>query len=170
LRLMIVGAIMLGTVLFLRGGLLGAAEQLRVWRAKRTSERRALSDSRGGEFMPEEATDIRDKQSIFVRRFDGWQRAELKQLISDDLIEEHRRSMGARRSDALERVLAYFRRAAVADKYAILAVKPFAEYRIVALSGRRGVPPRAADDRVYTTPDEALHAVFLKRVQDLLES
>jgi branched-chain amino acid transport system permease protein len=170
LRLMIVGAIMLGTVLFLRGGLLGAAEQLRVWRAKRTSERRALGNGRGGELMPEEATEIRDKQTIFLRRFDGWQRAEVKRLITDDLIEEHRTTAGGRRSDALERVLAYFRRAAVADKYAILAVRPFAEYRIVALSGRRGVPPRAADDRVYATPDEAQHAVFLKRVQDLLES
>jgi len=169
-RLMIVGAIMLGTVLFLRGGLLGAAEQFAVWRAKRTSERRALGDSRGGETMPEEATAIRDKQAIFLRRFDGWQRAELKQLVTDELIEEHRRTAGARRSDALERVLAYFRRAAAADKYAILAVRPFAEYRLVALSGRRGVPPRAVDDRVYATPDEALHAVFLKRVQDLLES
>jgi len=170
LRLMIVGAIMLGTVLFLRGGLLGAAAQLETWRAKRASERRALVRVSGGEVMPEEASDIRDKQSIFLRRFDGWQRAELKALVTDELIEEHKRSIGGRRSDALERVLAYFRRAAVADKYAILAVKPFAEYRIVALSGRRGVPPRAADDRVYATPEEALHAVFLKRVQDLMES
>jgi branched-chain amino acid transport system permease protein len=120
--------------------------------------------------MPEEAADIRDKQTLYLRRFDAWQRAELKALISDALIEEHRRTIGQRRSDALERVLAYFRRASVVDKYAILAVKPFAEYRVVAMSGRRGVPPRAADDRVYATPDEALHAVFLKRVQDLMES
>lgn len=169
-RLMIVGLIMLGTVLFLRGGLMGIPAQFRAWRAKRTSERRAYGRGTGGEFMPEEATDIRDKQTIFLRRFDGWQRGELKQLISDELIEEHRRTNGQRRSDALERVLAYFRRAATADKYAILAVRPFAEYRLVALSGRRGVPPRAVDDRVYTTPEDALHAVFLKRVQDLMES
>ena len=50
------------------------------------------------------------------------------------------------------------------------AVKPFAEYRIVALSGRRGVPPRAVDDQVFTSPEAALHGVFLKRVQDLMES
>ncbi len=120
--------------------------------------------------MPEEAIEIRDKQAIFMRRFDGWQREELKRLITDELIEEHRRTIGQRRGDALERVLVYFRRGAVADKYAILAIKPFAEYRLVAMSGRRGVPPRAVDDRVYTTPDDALHAVFVKRVQDLMES
>jgi branched-chain amino acid transport system permease protein len=170
LRLILVGLIMLGTVLFLRGGLMGIPAQYQAWRATRTSERRALGRRTGGEFMPEEAADIRDKQTLYLRRFDAWQRAELKALISDALIEEHRRTIGQRRSDALERVLAYFRRASVVDKYAILAVKPFAEYRVVAMSGRRGVPPRAADDRVYATPDEALHAVFLKRVQDLMES
>ena len=120
--------------------------------------------------MPEEATEIADKQAIFLRRFDAALRAELKRLISDDLIEEHRTTFGKRRSDALERVLTYFRSAPVADKYAVLAVKPFAEYRIVALSGRRGVPPRAVDDQVFTSPEAALHGVFLKRVQDLTES
>lgn len=169
-RLMIVGGIMLGTVLFLRGGLLGSVAQFNNWRDKRTSERRGLRNGIGGEVMPEDAIDIRDKQTIFLRRFDGWQKAELKALITDALIDEHRTTNGKRRSDALERVLTYFRRAAIADKYAVLAVKPFAEYRLVALSGRRGVPPRAVDDRAYATPEEALHAVFVKRVQDLLES
>ena len=120
--------------------------------------------------MPEEAAEIADKQAIYLRRFDARLRADLKRSITDALIEEHRATFGKRRSDALERVLTYFRGAAVADKYAVLAVKPFAEYRIVALSGRRGVPPRAVDDQVFTTPDDALHGVFLKRVQDLMES
>ena len=120
--------------------------------------------------MPDEAMEIADKQSIVARRFDARLRAELKALITDALIEEHRTSASKRRSDALERVLTYFRRAAVADKYAVLAVRPFAEYRIVALSGRRGVPPRVVDDQVFTTPEAALHGVFLKRVGDLRDS
>ena len=120
--------------------------------------------------MPEEASEIADKQAICLRRFDASLRADLKRLITDELIEEHRTTFGKRRSDALERVLTYFRAAAVADKYAVLAVKPFAEYRIVALSGRRGVPPRAVDDLVFKSPEEALHGVFLKRVQDLMAS
>ena len=120
--------------------------------------------------MPEEAIEITDKQAIFIRRFDARLRAELKELITIDLIEEHRATFGKRRSDVLERVLTYFRRVAVTDKYAILAVKPFAAYRIVALSGRRGVPPRAVDDQVFTSEHDAQHGVFLKRVQDLLDS
>lgn len=120
--------------------------------------------------MPDEATEIADKQTIYVRQFDAQLRLELKRLITDQLIEEHRTTAGKRRSDALERVLTYFRRTAAADKYAVLAVTPFAEYRIVALSGRRGVPPRVVDDQVFHTPDEALHGVFLKRVQGLMKS
>ena len=120
--------------------------------------------------MPDEAIEIADKQTIFQKRFDAQLRTELKALITDQLIEEHRTTAGKRRSDALERILTFFRRAAAADKYAVLAVKPFAEYRIVALSGHRGVPPRVVDDQVFRTPEEALHGVFLKRVQDLMES
>jgi len=169
-RLILIAGIMLVTVLFLRGGLFGIPEQFANWRAKRRSERRGLQSGKGGNVMPEDAIEILDKQSIAVRRFDARLREELKGLITDSLIEEHRTTNGKRRSDALERVLTFFRRAGVEDKYAILAVRPFAEYRIVALSGRRGVPPRVVDDQVFATPEDALHGVFLKRVQDLQES
>lgn len=50
------------------------------------------------------------------------------------------------------------------------AVRPVAEYRLVALSRQRGVPPRLIDDRSFATEEDAIHAVFLRRVQDLLES
>ncbi len=169
-RLVLIAGIMLATVLFTRGGLFGIPAQYRAWRGKRQTERRGQRSGKGGEVMPDEAMEIADKQSIVARRFDARVRAELKALITDTLIEEHRTSANKRRSDALERVLTYFRRAAVADKYAVLAVKPFAEYRIVALSGRRGVPPRVVDDQVFTTPEAALHGVFLKRVSDLRDS
>lgn len=170
IRLMIIAAIMFGTVLFLRRGLFGIAPQFRAWRDRRRSERRALRTGKGGEVMPEEATEIADKQTIYVDRFDRQLREELKKLVTDELIAEHQRTPGGRRSDVLERVLTYFRRAAVADKYAIVAEKPFAAYRIVALSGQRGLAPRLVDDQVYATPEEAQHGVFLKRIRDLLDS
>jgi branched-chain amino acid transport system permease protein len=170
IRLILIAGIMLGTVLFLRGGLFGIPAQYFAWRGKRRSERRGLRSGKGGEVMPEEATEIADKQAIYLRRFNARLRADLKRLITDELIKEHRTTFGKRRSDALERVLTYFRGAAAADKYAVLAVKPFAEYRIVALSGRRGVPPRAVDDQIFTSAEDALHGVFLKRVQELMES
>ena len=119
--------------------------------------------------MPEEASEIRDKQQIYLRRFDRILRDRLKGLITEDLIEAHRRNPAGPHSDALERVLNYFRRAAVADKYAILAERPFEAYRVVALSGRRGVAPRIVDDHAYASVAEAQHAVFLQRVHDLMK-
>jgi len=169
-RLIIIAMIMFGTVLFLRRGLFGIAPQFRAWRDKRRSERRALRTGEGDDIMPEDATQITDKQAIYTQRFDKQLREELKKLVTDELIAEHRRTDGGRRSDALERILTFFRRADVAGKYAILAEKPFAAYRIVALSGKRGMPPRLVDDQVFATQEEAQHGVFLKRIRDLLDS
>ena len=51
-----------------------------------------------------------------------------------------------------------------------MAVEPFKAYRIVALSGQRGVAPRIVEDKTYASQEEAYHGVFLRRVQDLLEA
>src|ERR1700680_4266552 len=48
IRLMLIAGIMLGTVLFLRGGLFGIPAQYFAWRGKRRSERRGLRSGRGG--------------------------------------------------------------------------------------------------------------------------
>ena len=73
-------------------------------------------------------------------------------------------------SEALERLLLYFRRQPQADKYAIEAIEPFSAYRIVALSGQRGVAPREVEDTIYESAAAAYHGVFLRRIQDLLET
>lgn len=120
--------------------------------------------------LPEEATETRDKDMLYWRRFDKMQRDYLKQLVSNEVIDEHRRCPLGQHSEALERLLLYFRRAPMADKYAIIAVEPFKAYRIVALSGQRGVAPRLVEDKIYPTQDEAYHGVFMRRVQDLMEA
>ena len=170
LRYMLIGAIMLGVVLFLREGLFGIKRQFRTWRDKKKSEHRATRAEKGGEMLPEEATETEDKDQIFFRRFDKMQRDFLKRLITDTVIEEHRTRPLGQHSEALERLLIYFRRQGQVDKYAIMVLEEFRAYRIVALSGHRGTAPRVVEDRNYTTPDEAYHALFLRRVQDLLES
>ena len=170
MRLILIGFIMMMTVLFLRNGLFGTKLQFRAWRNKKKSEFRSTRSEKGGEMLPEEATETADKDQIYFRRFDKMQRDYLKALIDDDVIEEHRRRPLGQHSEQLERLLVYFRRAGQVDKYAITMTKPFKEYRIVALSGQRGVAPRLVDDKIYTSENEAYHAVFLRRVQDLLES
>lgn len=120
--------------------------------------------------MPEEATEIRDKDQIYFRRFDKRLREDLKKMVTPELIEEHRAKPLGQHSDSLERVLNYFRRAGGENKYVLYEISPGIEYKVVATTGIRGLLPRDVDDVVYTDKNEALHAVFLKRVQDLMES
>jgi branched-chain amino acid transport system permease protein len=170
IRLIIIGLIMLSVVLYLRNGLFGIKAQFRNWRDKKKSERRSTRAEKGGEMLPEEATETHDKDIVYMRRFDKMQRDYLKTLVSSEVIEEHRRSPQGQHSEALQRLLIYFRTRPQVDKYAIAIVELFKAYRIVALSGQRGVPPRVVEDRIYPTQKEAFHGVFLRRVQDLLES
>ena len=170
-RIILIAAIMLAVTLSAHNGLTGAREQFRNFRNRKKSEARARRTEKGGEVMPEEATEIADKQAIFYRRFDKRLRDRLKDLITPELIEEHRQKPLGQHSDALDRVLNYFRRGDMPDKYAIMRLpEDFNAFKIVALSGERGSPPRLVDDRIYHSVDEAYHAVFLLRVNDLMES
>lgn len=171
LRIILVAAIMLVVTIFAREGLMGAREQFRDYRNRKAGERRARRTEKGGEAMPEEATEVHDKQELYYRRFNKRLRERLKPMITPDLIEEHKRDPLGHHSDALARVLNYFRRGEMADKYIIHRMNPGEEkFRVMAVSGIRGMPPRVVDDREYTEINEAYHAVFLLRVNDLLES
>jgi branched-chain amino acid transport system permease protein len=170
MRLVLVGLLMLASVQFTSNGLFGIRAQFRTWRRKKQSQARATRTEHGGEVMPEEAIEIRDKNVIALRRFDKRTRDYLKTLVTPAVIEAYRTRHHGQQAEPLARLLAYFRVAAVEDKYALRADEPFKRYRLIALSGRRGVPPRLVDDKVYHSLAEAYHAVFLKRCQDLLES
>jgi len=171
LRILLIAAIMLGVTLWTHNGLVGTREQFRNYRNRKKSEARARRTEKGGEVMPEEAIEFTDKQEVYYRRFHKRLRDHLKTLITDDLISEHQKAPLGKHSDALNRVLNYFRRGEMADKYAIMRQpEGFHKYKIVAFSGDRGAPPRLVDDRTYEDINDAYHAVFLLRVNDLLES
>jgi len=114
-----------------------------------------------------------DKALHYYDRFDRELRAQLKRLVTDDLIAEHRANPLGRRgpqSEALRRLLNYFRRAPQAGKLAVVAVEPWREYRLGVLSGVRGELPKTLDEPVFATEEEALHGVFVARVRDLVAS
>lgn len=170
-RIILVALIMIGVTVFAREGLMGARNQFRDFRNRKAGERRARRTEKGGEAMPEEATEVHDKQELYYRRFNKRLRDKLKDMITPELIAEHQRDPLGHHSDALARVLNFFRRGEMADKYVIHRMKPAEEkFRIMAVSGARGMPPRVVDDREYSDIKEAYHAVFLLRVNDLLES
>ena len=171
LRIILVAVIMLVVTMVTHEGLTGAREQFRAFRKRKSGERRARRTIKGGEVMPEEATEIHDKQEIYYRRFNKRLRDHLKTLITPDLIKEHQEAPQGKHSDQLSRVLNFFRRGEMPDKYVIMRLKEGEDdYRVMAVSGVKGTPPRVVDDKIYTHLNEAYHAVFLLRVNDLLES
>jgi len=93
----------------------------------------------------------------------------IKPLVTDEIIQEHKRNPIGFHSDALERVLIYLRRNRLktAGKYVIVCTKPHQEWRIATLSGVRGVGPKIDESSRFTSREEAEHGVFLKRLADL---
>ncbi|EAQ23784.1 branched-chain amino acid ABC transporter permease [Roseovarius sp. 217] len=170
IRHFMIGALMLGVVLFLNNGYFGIKQQFNAWRDKKRGEWRSSRSEKGGEALPEEATEIEDKDDLYFRRFDKLQRDYLKGLVTPQIIEEHRKQPLGQHSEALERVLLYFRRAKMEDKYALHRAGAQGPYKIIAFSGVRGVSPRLVDDREYATLDEGYHGVFMRRVHDLMET
>lgn len=112
-----------------------------------------------------------DKQDDYYREFDRRIRRHLRTLVSDAVIEEHRNKPLGQHSDALDRLLNYFRRGGMAGKLGILregeADAP--RYRIVRFSGARGVPSEIEADSTYASLDAAYHAVFLRRCAALMD-
>lgn len=117
---------------------------------------------------------IVDKQNDYYREFDRRIRGYLRTLVSDEVIEEHRKKPLGQHSDALDRLLNYFRRGGTAGKLGIVRdssprpASPRPVYKLVRFSGARGLPSQVEEDKVYASLDEAYHAVFLRRVSDLM--
>jgi branched-chain amino acid transport system permease protein len=106
-----------------------------------------------------------DQQVIAYVRFTDRLKAELRTLCTAELIEEHRRKPLGQHSDALERVLNFFRRP---PSYGLYSTKPYREYRLIRLPVKPGATPTPLDGTVYTDKNEAMHAVFLCHVRDLM--
>jgi hypothetical protein len=120
-----------------------------------------------GEVNPDEEGQVTDKQLDVYADWDAKQRERIKALITDELITEHAARPLGQHSDALERVVQYFRRQPGAGKYIIVATEAWGEYRIGVLSGERGQVPEILGDATFATEEEAMHGIFLRRVSDL---
>jgi hypothetical protein len=107
-----------------------------------------------------------DQQLVVWRRFDAGWAGRVRPLIDDELIAEHRRAPRGPHSDRLSRVLRYFRSRPIPGKLIVIEEIPWRRYRIGVLTG---VPGRAATplDDSYASYDQALHAIFLRRVEEL---
>lgn len=110
---------------------------------------------------------MRDRQLEVYALFDRQATRRTLGLVSDEVVAEHAANPSGPHSDPLQRVLRHLRRAPVQGKYVIVAVRPWAEYRIGVLTGVHGEAPAVLDDGPWATEEEAMHAVFLRRIADL---
>lgn len=108
-----------------------------------------------------------DKQIEVYLEFNRRLRARLRALLTPELIAEHEAHPLGPHSDALQRVLNYFRQQPQPGKYILVAVRPWEEYRIAVLSGERGRLHRVLDDERFSSEEAGLHGIFLRRVRDL---
>ena len=58
--------------------------------------------------LPEQSTEIDDKDEVYRKRFDKMQREFLKTLICDEIIEEHKNKPLGQHSEALEESIILF--------------------------------------------------------------
>jgi len=105
-------------------------------------------------------------RDIHVREaFDRITRQYLLAVLSDELIEEHRRNP-PHASEPLSRLLSWCQRRPLSKQYAVKA-EADGSFRIIAFSGQRGKGPSYASEEKFTTLAEARHGVFLRHIQDL---
>jgi branched-chain amino acid transport system permease protein len=112
---------------------------------------------------------VQDRDVLVENRFNVMQRTYLKTLVTDELVEEHRRQPLGQHSEPLQRVLHYFRQTTI-DRYALKRDAASGAYRLVVLPNGRGGAPRFLDDAEYNTVDAAYHGLFLKQLKDMLGS
>lgn len=103
-----------------------------------------------------------DRQLLCQQRFMQRLRGELRGLINEDLIDEHRQDPLGRHGDALERVLNYIHKA---PAFALYSRTPCREWQLVRLPVEPGSSPLPIDQTVFTDEAEALHAWFVAHLE-----
>ena len=109
-----------------------------------------------------------DRSAIALARFDARTRLVIRPLLTKKVIAEHRRNPLGDHSDALKRVLNYLRRSNMLTPYVVICTKPFREWRLARLSGERGKAPTLIEAPSYNSEAKAMHAVFPKRVEEVM--
>lgn len=97
--------------------------------------------------------------------FDQTTRKYLLSVLSDALIEEHRRSP-PHKSEPLARLLAWCQRRPLVEQYAVKA-EGDGSFRLVIFTGVRGHKPVYVSEENFASIGEARHGAFLRHIKDL---
>jgi len=109
-----------------------------------------------------------DRSQVAFARWDMRMRESLRPLVTRKLIAEHKRDPVGIHSDALDRVLNYFRRPNLLDQFVVVCTRPFKQWRVARMTGVPGQAPVFVDERSYNSEAKAAHAVFLMRVEQMM--
>jgi branched-chain amino acid transport system permease protein len=109
-----------------------------------------------------------DRSAIALARFDARTRVAIRPLLTKKLLAEHKRNPLGDHSDALKRVLNYLRRSTALTPYVVVCTEPFRQWRLAQLSGERGKAPTFIQAPSYDSEAKAMHALFLKRVEEVM--
>jgi hypothetical protein len=120
--------------------------------------------------MPVTSPDqCRDHSADWIEYFYGRRGSEILDMIDGDLIAEHKRNplqLQGHHSANLHLVLNFFRNAPIIGKEFVYAVRPYEAYQVGIVTSR-GQAGALLDDTTYASEDEAVHAVFMARVNKL---
>ncbi len=108
-----------------------------------------------------------DQQRVVWQRFNAGWAQRVRAAIDDGIVEEHRRAPRGPHSERLARVLRFLRSQPIEGKLIVVEEEPWRRYRIGVLTGVPGEPAAILEDR-YATYDECLHAIFVRRIEDLM--
>lgn len=91
----------------------------------------------------------------------------IKPLVTNEIIEEHRRNPVGKHSMQLDLVLNFLRRDSeeLEGKDLIVCTEPHKEWCLGKHPGKRGVPYIILWDESFDTREKAEHALFLKRLK-----
>ncbi|WP_421696281.1 hypothetical protein [Aestuariivirga sp.] len=104
---------------------------------------------------------------VHVREmWDRMTRAYLLTVVNADIIEEHRRNPTGHHSEPLARLLAWCQRRPLSEQYAVKA-EADGSFRIVSMTGRRGVAPTYIGEARFASLEEARHGVLIRHISDL---
>ena len=111
----------------------------------------------------------RDRTGDWMAFFNDVRSRELSAMLSPEIIEEHRkdpRGQETRHSEILQQILNHIHNMPTDGKSFAYAEVPHRAYKM-GIMHARGVPPTMFHDTVYASEKEAVHAVFLQRLEQL---
>jgi branched-chain amino acid transport system permease protein len=107
-----------------------------------------------------------DKSEDWMDKFRQLRAEQLLPLVTDELVEAHRRNPRGPHCHELNLVLNFVRGPAypMDDKPFVYLKQPYDEYGLAQMTGR-GLPAKIIDDELFTSETEAIHGAFLQRLR-----